>query len=62
MVIIWIRFFPNIIGTPGKHQKNNIVQMDRAEEKYGQQPYIKPDEGSCKKLDWWVRANTTEHG
>ncbi len=59
MVIIWITFFPKLLE-PLVNIKKIIFDGSGPKEKYGQQPYIKPDEGSRKKLGLWVRANTTE--
>ncbi len=57
LIIIWITFFPKLLE-PLVTFKKLITGHLITPEKYGVQPYIKPNEGARKQLGWWIRANT----
>ncbi|MDB4904277.1 MAG: hypothetical protein JWQ63_3558 [Mucilaginibacter sp.] len=57
MVIIWIIFFPKLLQ-PFDNLKKLLGRIPDSQDKYCLAPFIKPDEGSCKKLGWWVKSNT----
>jgi hypothetical protein len=56
-LIIWIIFFPKLLQ-PFDNLKKLLGRIPDSQDKYCQAPFIKPDEGSCKKLGWWVKSNT----
>lgn len=57
MLIIWIIFFPKLLQ-PFDNLKKLLGRIPDSQDKYCLAPFIKPDEGSCKKLGWWVKSNT----
>ena len=58
IIIIWLVFFPKLLEPLLNIQKvfsGDKSQLDTA----CHEPYDKPDEGSRKKLGWWIRDNTS---
>ena len=58
IIIIWLVFFPKLLEPRLNIQKvfsGDKSQLDTA----CHEPYDKPDEGSRKKLGWWIRDNTS---
>jgi hypothetical protein len=59
VVIIWLVFFPKLLEPLIVFKKLVRREPDSAVP-HCQEPYLIPDEGSRKKLGWWIRDNTSE--
>lgn len=60
IIIIWLVFFPKLLEPLLNIQK--IISRDKAPTNTAcAEPYDKPDEGSRKKLGWWIRDNTSQN-
>ncbi|MDB5137239.1 MAG: hypothetical protein JWP37_3842, partial [Mucilaginibacter sp.] len=59
VVIIWLVFFPKLLEPLIVFKKLVWEKPDSAITPC-QEPYLIPDEGSRKKLGWWIRDNTSE--
>ncbi|MDB5154792.1 MAG: hypothetical protein JWR54_3543, partial [Mucilaginibacter sp.] len=59
MIIIWLVFFPKLLEPLVVFKKLLLPDPDNTETGCGQ-PYPKPNEGSRKKLGWWIRDHTSE--
>ncbi len=58
LIIVWLVFFPKLLEPLLNIQK--IFSGDKVPpDTICHEPYDKPDEGSRKKLGWWIRDNTT---
>ncbi|MDO3624776.1 glycosyltransferase family 39 protein [Mucilaginibacter sp. BT774] len=58
IIIIWLVFFPKLLEPLLNIQK--IFSGDKSQPDTAcHEPYDKPDEGSRKKLGWWIRDNTS---
>jgi hypothetical protein len=58
VVIIWLVFFPKLLEPLLNIQK--IISGDKAQVNTAcAESYNKPDEGSRKRLGWWIRDNTS---
>lgn len=59
MIIVWAVFFPKVME-PWRNLKKLTSGYTDTTADQCLAPYDKPDEGSRKKLGWWIRDNTTE--
>lgn len=60
VIIIWLVFFPKLLEPLLNIQK--VFSEDKSQpDTTCHEPYDKPDEGSRKKLGWWIRDNTSPH-
>jgi hypothetical protein len=59
MIIIWLVFFPKLLEPLIEIKKLILREPDNTVTQCGA-PYPKPDEGSRKKLGWWIRDNTSD--
>jgi hypothetical protein len=59
MIIIWLVFFPKLLEPLVVFKKLMLGEPDNTETGC-REPYPKPDEGSRKKLGWWIRDHTSE--
>ncbi|HTK20107.1 MAG TPA: glycosyltransferase family 39 protein [Mucilaginibacter sp.] len=58
LVIIWLVFFPKLLEPLLNIQK--IISGDKTPINTAcAEPYDKPDEGSRKRLGWWIKDNTS---
>jgi len=58
VIIIWLVFFPKLLEPLLNIQKIVSGYKDQTDTAC-HEPYDKPDEGSRKKLGWWIRDNTS---
>jgi hypothetical protein len=59
IIIIWIVFSPKLLEPLIQIKKLVLREPDNNEMQCGE-PYPKPDEGSRKKMGWWIRDHTSE--
>ncbi|MDB5023656.1 MAG: hypothetical protein JWP78_1411 [Mucilaginibacter sp.] len=59
MIIIWLVFFPKLLEPLVVFKELLLPQADNSPSGC-RQPYPKPDEGSRKRLGWWIRDHTCE--